>query len=79
MLALRKRVLPKSPVRKIRTPGSERGLPGNWLSYRDNVCKTSNYSAHTDIVHHLFLDRVKTTRHVIGLPPKKHELAYENG
>jgi len=35
MKALRKRVLLKSPVRKIRTPGSERGLSGNWQSYRN--------------------------------------------
>jgi predicted ATPase with chaperone activity len=34
---LRKRGLLKSPVRKIRTPGSERGLPGNWQSYRDDL------------------------------------------
>ena len=42
--ALRKRVLlpapvpqvqVKSPVRKIRTPGSVRGLLGNWQSYRN--------------------------------------------
>jgi hypothetical protein len=39
MKALRKRVLPKSPVRKIRTPGSVRGLPGNRLSYRDMSVK----------------------------------------
>ena len=40
MNALRKRVLLKSPVRKIRTPGTERGLLGNWQSYRnyDNYC-----------------------------------------
>jgi len=35
MNALRKRVLLKSPVRKIRTPGSVRGLLGNWQSYRN--------------------------------------------
>ena len=35
MKALRKRVLLKSPVRKIRTPGSVRGLLGNWQSYRN--------------------------------------------
>jgi hypothetical protein len=36
MNALRKRVLLKSPVRKIRTPGSVRGLLGNWQSYRNS-------------------------------------------
>jgi hypothetical protein len=36
MNALRKRVLLKSPVRKIRTPGSVRGLLGNWQSYRND-------------------------------------------
>jgi hypothetical protein len=30
-----KRVFLKSPVRKIRTPGSVRGLLGNWQSYRN--------------------------------------------
>ncbi|GGA14996.1 hypothetical protein GCM10008018_69830 [Paenibacillus marchantiophytorum] len=25
----------KSPVREIRTPGSVRGVPGNWYLYRD--------------------------------------------
>jgi len=35
MSGLRKRVLLKSPVRKIRTPGSVRGLSGNWQSYRN--------------------------------------------
>jgi hypothetical protein len=37
MKALRKRVLLKSPVREFRTPGSERGLPGNRQFYRDNI------------------------------------------
>ena len=27
----------KSPVRENRTPGSVRGLPGNWQSYRDQL------------------------------------------
>ena len=31
---LRKRVFTKSPVRENRTPGSVRGLSGNWQSYR---------------------------------------------
>jgi len=31
----RKRVFLKSPVRENRTPGSVRGLLGNWQSYRD--------------------------------------------
>jgi len=35
MKALRKRALLKSPVREIRTPGSVRGLLGNWQFYRD--------------------------------------------
>ena len=35
MNALRRRVLLKSPVRKIRTPGTVRGLLGNWQSYRN--------------------------------------------
>jgi membrane protease YdiL (CAAX protease family) len=34
---VRKRVLLKSPVRKIRTPGSVRGLLGNWQSYRNGA------------------------------------------
>jgi len=32
---LRKRVLLKSPVRENRTPGSVRGLSGDWQFYRD--------------------------------------------
>jgi len=32
---MRKRVSTKSPVRENRTPGSVRGLLGNWQSYRD--------------------------------------------
>lgn len=32
---MRKRVSLKSPVRENRTPGSVRGLSGNWQSYRD--------------------------------------------
>jgi len=43
-MALRKRVLLKSPVRKIRTPGSVRGLLGNWQSYR-NGCSFENKGA----------------------------------
>jgi RimJ/RimL family protein N-acetyltransferase len=34
---MRKRVLLKSPVRENRTPGSVRGLSGNWQSYRDGA------------------------------------------
>src|SRR5690349_23285166 len=34
---LRKRVFTKSPVRENRTPGSVRGLSGNWQSYRDQL------------------------------------------
>ena len=37
MKALRKRALLKSPVREIRTPGSVRGLLGNWQFYRDCI------------------------------------------
>jgi hypothetical protein len=38
---LRKRVFLKSPVRENRTPGSVRGLSGNWQFYRDGrlACK----------------------------------------
>jgi hypothetical protein len=32
---MRMRVFLKSPVRENRTPGSVRGLSGNWQSYRD--------------------------------------------
>ena len=32
---MRKRVFTKSPVRENCTPGSVRGLSGNWQSYRD--------------------------------------------
>src|ERR1700694_2911189 len=32
---MRKRVFTKSPVRENCTPGSVRGLLGNWQSYRD--------------------------------------------
>ena len=34
---LRKRVFTKSPVRENRTPGSARGLSGNWQSYRNQL------------------------------------------
>jgi hypothetical protein len=34
---MRKRVFLKSPVRENRTPGSVRGLSGNWQSYRDDI------------------------------------------
>jgi len=37
MLEIRKRVLLKSPVREIRTPGSVRGVPGNRCFYRDKL------------------------------------------
>ena len=37
LILLRKRVFTKSPVRENRTPGSVRGLPGNWQSYRDQL------------------------------------------
>ncbi|MGI9167772.1 MAG: hypothetical protein ACR2G5_15560, partial [Pyrinomonadaceae bacterium] len=32
---MRQRVFTKNPVRENRTPGSVRGLSGNWQSYRD--------------------------------------------
>jgi hypothetical protein len=32
---MRQRVFTKSPVRENCTPGSVRGLSGNWQSYRD--------------------------------------------
>jgi hypothetical protein len=34
---MRKRVFLKSPVRENRTPGSVRGLSGDWQSYRDEA------------------------------------------
>ena len=34
-MGLRKRVAPRSPVRKNCTPGSVRGASGNWRPYRD--------------------------------------------
>ncbi len=34
---MRRRVFTKSPVRENCTPGSVRGLLGNWQSYRDPV------------------------------------------
>ena len=37
LVLLRKRVFTKSPVRENRTPGSVRGLSGNWQSYRDQL------------------------------------------
>jgi hypothetical protein len=37
LVLLRKRVFTKSPVRENRTPGSVRGLSGNWQSYRNQT------------------------------------------
>ncbi len=37
---MRKRVFLKSPVRENCTPGSVRGLSGNWQSYRDKCTTT---------------------------------------
>jgi hypothetical protein len=37
LVLLRKRVFTKSPVRENRTPGSVRGLSGNWQSYRNQL------------------------------------------
>jgi hypothetical protein len=39
---MRKRVFLKSPVRENRTPGSVRGLSGDWQSYRDEAEKCKN-------------------------------------
>jgi len=39
---MRKRVFLKSPVRENRTPGSVRGLLGDWQSYRDGGGQPSN-------------------------------------
>jgi hypothetical protein len=39
---MRKRVFLKSPVRENRTPGSVRGLSGDWQSYRDG-CLLQSY------------------------------------
>ena len=40
---LRKRVSPRSPVRKNRTPGSVRGASGNWRPYRDGCAGTDRH------------------------------------
>ena len=40
---MRKRVFLKSPVRENRTPGSVRGLLGNWQSYRDSGCSLRSH------------------------------------
>jgi hypothetical protein len=42
LVLLRKRVFTKSPVRENRTPGSVRGLSGNWQSYRDQPVFNAN-------------------------------------
>ena len=42
LVLLRKRVFTKSPVRENRTPGSVRGLLGNWQSYRDQLAFDTN-------------------------------------
>src|ERR1041385_7747251 len=42
LVLLRKRVFTKSPVRENRTPGSVRGLSGNWQSYRDQLASDAN-------------------------------------
>jgi hypothetical protein len=39
---MRKRVFLKSPVQENRTPGSVRGLLGDWQSYRDGRAKPQN-------------------------------------
>ena len=47
IVLLRKRVFTKSPVRENRTPGSVRGLSGNWQSYRNQlVVDTNDRNAH---------------------------------
>jgi|GEM_PF-3985109 len=45
LVLLRKRVFTKSPVRENRTPGSVRGLPGNWQSYRAQLFPDHNYGS----------------------------------
>src|ERR1041385_7683361 len=42
LVLLRKRVFTKSPVRENRTPGSARGLSGNWQSYRAQLVFEAN-------------------------------------
>ena len=42
LVLLRKRVFTKSPVRENRTPGSVRGLSGNWQSYRNQLPLDAN-------------------------------------
>ena len=42
LVLLRKRVFTKSPVRENRTPGSVRGLSGNWQSYRNQLVTYAN-------------------------------------
>ena len=49
---MRKRVFLRSPVRENRTPGSVRGLLGNWQSYRDEL-----YVASADGLFHYAPER----------------------
>jgi hypothetical protein len=60
LVLLRKRVFTKSPVRENRTPGSVRGLPGNWQSYRDQLFIDHNHRSAQ------FLPRV--ARSALNLP-----------
>jgi proline iminopeptidase len=66
MNALRKRVLLKSPVRKIRTPGSVRGLLGNWQSYRNGDVHTKNLLLY-------YGSGASTMSHISNLSIGKHE------
>jgi len=58
---LRKRVFLKSPVRENRTPGSVRGLSGNWQSYRDDEEDTA--SALHDLIDRENVDLVILNAH----------------
>jgi len=65
LVLLRKRVFTKSPVRENRTPGSVRGLSGNWQSYRDQL------SAGTDSRGAEFLGTLAGKRRNLPLTPNR--------
>jgi hypothetical protein len=48
---MRKRVFTKSPVRENCTPGSVRGLLGNWQSYRDLCGQTFGHELFANFRH----------------------------
>jgi len=54
----------KSPVRENRTPGSVRGLSGNWQSYRDPII---------DIGRRLIASRVQNPRQPTALLTIRNE------